>query len=162
MPGVEWHTGRLLSVPDEGTSGGGEDRIYIYILKYRSPGGHSEHAHPKITNSGLSNSSSTSTLSQRGLNSNISKIGTANHINWIVLLYHLRRFYAVIYIIHQTCAQACTNIPSACVHVMITLNQSAPYGTLLVQTKCMTQMSNVNFKPILPLLQKPKYWYPTP
>ena len=82
MPGIEWLTGRLLSVPDEGPSGGGEDKKIECILKCRSPGGHSEHAHPKITNSELSNSSSTtSTLSQRGLNSNISKIGTANHIN---------------------------------------------------------------------------------
>ena len=57
----------------------------------------------------------------------------------IVLLYHLRRFYAVVHIKHQTCAQAQTNIPPACVHVMKTLNQSAPYGTLLIQAEYMTK-----------------------
>ena len=71
MPAVGWLTARLLSVPDEGPSGGGEDKKIEYILKYRSPGGHSEHAHPKIQNSELSNSSSTSKERQRGLNSNI-------------------------------------------------------------------------------------------
>ena len=83
MPDVGWLTGRLFSVPDERPSGGREDNKKIeYIFKYRSPGGHSEHAYPKITkNSRLSNNSSTSTLRQRGLYSNISKIGTANHIN---------------------------------------------------------------------------------
>ena len=34
MPGVGWLTGRLLSVPDEGTSGGGEDNKIEYILKF--------------------------------------------------------------------------------------------------------------------------------
>ena len=62
-----------------------EDKVrryveYIYINIFRSPGGHSEHAHPKITKTKKSNSSSTSILRQRGLNSNISNIGT-NHIN---------------------------------------------------------------------------------
>ena len=52
MPGAEWLTGRLLSVPDEGPSGGGDKKIEkMYIIKYRSPGDHSEHAHPKTTNS---------------------------------------------------------------------------------------------------------------
>ena len=37
----------MLSVPDERPSGEGEDKKIEYILKYRSPGGHSEHAHPK-------------------------------------------------------------------------------------------------------------------
>ena len=47
MPGVGWLTGRLLSVPDEGPSGEGEDKkkeYILYILKYRSHGEHSEHA----------------------------------------------------------------------------------------------------------------------
>ena len=49
MPDVGWLTGILLSIPDEGPSRGGEDKKMKYILKYRSPGGHSEHAHPKRT-----------------------------------------------------------------------------------------------------------------
>ena len=49
MPGVGWLTGRLLSVPDEAQSGGGEDKKIEDISKYRSPGGHFEHAHPKMT-----------------------------------------------------------------------------------------------------------------
>ena len=49
MPGVGWLVGRLLSVPDEGPSRGGEDEKIEYIIKYRSPRGHSEHAHPKKT-----------------------------------------------------------------------------------------------------------------
>ena len=49
MPGVGWLTEILLSVPDEGPPGGQEDKKIDYIVKYRSPGGHSEHAHPKIT-----------------------------------------------------------------------------------------------------------------
>ena len=58
MPAEGWLTGRVLLVPDEGPSGGGEDKKVEYnISKYRSPGGHSEHAHPNITNSELSNSS---------------------------------------------------------------------------------------------------------
>ena len=44
MPGVGWLTGILLSVPDEGPSGGGEDEIKN-ISKYRSPESHSEYAH---------------------------------------------------------------------------------------------------------------------
>ena len=63
---VAWLTGRLLSAPDEGPSRAGEDKKMQYILKYRSPGGHSEHAHPKITNSReLSNNSRTSTLRRK-------------------------------------------------------------------------------------------------
>ena len=63
---------------------------------------------------------------------------------------------------NQTCAQASTNIPPACVHGMITFIQSAPSKTLLIQTKCMYQICNVNFKTILHMLQNPKYCYPTP
>ena len=48
MPSVGWLTERFLSIPDGGPSGG-EDKKIEYILKYWSPGGHSEHAHPKIT-----------------------------------------------------------------------------------------------------------------
>ena len=106
MPDVGWLTARLLSVPDEGPSGGGEDKeIREYILKYRSPGGHFENEHPKIKRKyRLSNSNSTSTLRQRDLARAYRRLGPP--IISLVLLYHLRRFYAVIHIIHQTCAQA--------------------------------------------------------
>ena len=52
-------------------------------LKYRSPGDHSEHALPKTTNSehNIRSMCTQYALSQRGLNSNIFKIGTANHVN---------------------------------------------------------------------------------
>ena len=83
MPGVGWLAGRLLSVPDEGPSGGGEDNkmkyfeVCIKVVPEATLNMHSR----REQNSELSNSSSTSTLRRRGLNSSISKIGTANHIN---------------------------------------------------------------------------------
>ena len=91
--------GRLLSVPNQGPSGEGEDKNIEYVFKYRSPGGHSEHARPKTTISEQGNSSSTSTLSQKG--------AQLEHIeDWdrqsyqLFYSYHLRGFYAVTHIIY--------------------------------------------------------------
>ena len=76
MPGVGWPSGRLLSVSDEGPSGGGEDKnvenLYIEVPKSRRT---------LWTCTEYALNMDAHGLSQRGLNSNISKIETVNHIN---------------------------------------------------------------------------------
>ena len=81
-PHVGWLTGKLLSVPDERPSGGGEDKKVKYMYQSTGVPEATLNMHTRRTQNGrLSNNSSTSTLRQRGLNSNILKIGTANYIN---------------------------------------------------------------------------------